>query len=236
MRSGGGDAVERRSCAVIRHVAFEDLGCWEDELPRLGYEVTYLDAGVDDLAPFRDADLGIVLGGPIGVDDASEYPNVPQEIALIRERLDSDLPTLGVCLGLQLMAAALGARVGKGTFEFGWKQVRPTPVGLAGPLRRVAGTPMLVWHGDEAALPEGAVLLASTDEVPVHAFSYGSSLAVQFHPEVDPKTFERWIIGNMVELRELEVSIPEYRAEMQQRGAAAVYASRGLLRDYVAGL
>ncbi|WNM23998.1 glutamine amidotransferase-related protein [Demequina capsici] len=225
-----------QTCVVIRHVAFEDLGCWEAELPRLGYEVRYLEAGVDDLSPFRTADLGIVLGGPIGVEDAADYPTVTKEIALIKDRLDADQPTLGVCLGLQLMAAALGARVGKGTFELGWKHIRPTSVGLVGPLRRVASAPMFVWHGDEAELPSGAVLLASTDEVPVHAFSYGRSLAVQFHPEVDPATFERWVIGNMVELREIGVSVPEFRAEMQERGPAAVYASLRLLRDFIAGL
>ncbi|WP_062200804.1 glutamine amidotransferase-related protein [Demequina salsinemoris] len=223
-------------CAVIRHVAFEDLGCWEAELPRLGYEVQYLEAGIDDLTPFRDADLGIVLGGPIGVGDAGDYPNIAQEIALIRERLDADLPTLGVCLGLQFMAAALGADVGKGTFELGWKRIVPSPEGAAGPLRRVAGTPMFVWHGDEARLPEGATLLASTDQVTVHAFSYGRSLAVQFHPEVDPATFERWVIGNMMELREIGVDIPEFRAEMAEQGPAAVEASLALLREYVASL
>ncbi|WP_084124410.1 hypothetical protein [Demequina sp. NBRC 110054] len=103
-------------------------------------------------------------------------------------------------------------------------------------MRHVADTPMFVWHGDEARLPEGATLLASTDDVEVHAFSYGRSLAVQFHPEVDPATFERWVIGNMVELREIGVSIPEFRAEMAARGPAAVEASLALLREYVAAL
>ncbi len=223
-----------KKCVVVRHLAHADLGCWEAELPRLGYEVLQLDAGIDDLAPLRDADLAIILGGDFSVGDIEDFPVIREELGLLKARLDTDMPTLGVCLGLQLMAAALGAPVASGTREFGWVRLRPTSVGLVGPMRRIAGTPMFVWHGDEAQLPDGAVLLASSEDVAVHAFSYGRSLAVQFHPEVDPATFERWILGNVAALRAMNVDIPALREQMHERGPAAVFASRALLRDYVA--
>ena len=220
-------------CAVIRHVAFEDLGCWESTLAEHGYAVTYLEAGVDDLAPFAGADLGIVLGGPIGVSDAHEFPTIDAEIALLRGRMEADLPTLGVCLGLQFMAAALGAEVTSGEVEFGWHEIVLLPGADATPLRHVAGVPMLLWHGDSAALPEGATRWARTDATEVQAFTYGRSFAVQFHPEIHHERFEQWIIGNMKELRDLGVDIPALRVEVAARGPASVAASRAMLGEWL---
>jgi GMP synthase (glutamine-hydrolysing) len=223
-------------CAVIRHVAFEDLGCWEAELPALGYDVQYLEAGVDDLTPFVDARLAIVLGGPIGVGDAHRFPVIDQEIELIRQRLAADRPVLGVCLGLQFMAAALGAPVVSGDLEFGFTRIGLTEVGAASPVRHVATTPMFAWHGDSVELPKGATLLASTPDTAVHAFSHGRSLGVQFHPEVDPRTFERWIIGNFKELDAEALDVQQVRAHMQEHGPASVQASLAMLREWVAGI
>lgn len=216
-------------CIVIRHVAFEDLGCWESTLAARGVEVRYLEAGVDDLAPFATADLGMVLGGPIGVGDAADFPTIGAEIELISRRLRDDRPTLGVCLGLQLMAAALGAEVTSGEVEFGWHDIAVLPDAGGTAVRHVAGTPMLMWHGDRAQLPAGATLLARSAASDVAAFSVGRSLAVQFHPEIDHARFEQWIIGNMKELREMGVDIPRFRAEVAHRGPESVAASRAML-------
>ncbi|MBN8867685.1 MAG: glutamine amidotransferase [Solirubrobacterales bacterium] len=188
---------------AIRHVLFEDLGILEPLLGRRGYEVEYLDAGVDPLgeAPV-EADLLVVLGGPIGVGDVGRYPFLGEEISLLERRLASDRPTLGICLGAQLMAAALGAGVGPtGRTEIGFGPLDLTPAGAASALAPLAGIPVFHWHGDEFQIPAGAERLASTEGFPNQAFSCGdAALALQFHIEADPRHLERWLIGHSGEL------------------------------------
>src|SRR6478735_3216056 len=104
-------------CDVIRFVTFEDLGIWEPEIRAHGYQVRYLDAGVDDLAPLADADLGIVLGAPIDADDVDRFPYLADITDLLEARLTRDRPTLGVCLGAQLMSLALGGELSRGNRE-----------------------------------------------------------------------------------------------------------------------
>lgn len=102
-----------KTAVVIRHVPFEDLGTFEGVLAGRGYTVAYREAGVDDLAAIdpTEPDLLIVLGGPIGAYEEAEYPFVMDEVRLLERRLAVDRPTLGICLGAQMMARALGARV-----------------------------------------------------------------------------------------------------------------------------
>ena len=106
-------------CDVVRFVAFEDLGVWEGELTAHGYTVRYLDAGVDDVTPAASAELAVVLGAPIDADDDARYPYLAQVRDVLAARHASDLPTLGICLGAQLMAMALGGAVVRGTKEVG---------------------------------------------------------------------------------------------------------------------
>ena len=102
-----------QTCIAVRHVAFEDLGLLGPLVSARGYEVRYHDAGIDsfDHQSFVAADLVIVLGGPIGVYEQETYPFLVDEIAVVAARLAADKPILGICLGAQIMAAALGARV-----------------------------------------------------------------------------------------------------------------------------
>lgn len=220
-------------CVVVRHVMYEDLGIWEPELLAHGYRVEYLDAGVDDLSALADAPLAIVLGGPIGVGDAGRYPTIAQEIALLRDRIAADLPTIGVCLGAQFIAAAMGAKVAPGTPEIGWGSVDVTDAGRATALRHVEGAPVLHWHGDACELPEGATLLASTQATAVQAFSRGKTLALQFHAEHDPERIEQWLIGNLVELTGHGIDIPALRERTREVADEAVMAGIALLREHL---
>ena len=190
---------------AIRHVAFEDLGLFGEVLADRGDRVRYIeaaDAKLQDLDP-RAADLLVVLGGPIGAYEEDAYPFLTQELKLLEQRLQADLPTLGICLGAQLMARALGASVYPGgRKEIGWAPVRLTEEGLASPLRQFApDTAVLHWHGDTFDLPEGATRLASTDLYENQAFRWaGNALALQFHAEATASGLEHWFVGHASEI------------------------------------
>src|ERR1700674_4054522 len=151
--------------AAIRHVHFEDLGAFEATLSEHGYETRYYDAGVADLhSPhLHSCDLLIVLGAPFGAYEEDKYPILTDEIALIERRLAAELPALGICLGAQLFARALGSRVYPGPAkEVGWSPIALTEAGKQGPTRHLGAGPVLHWHGDTFDLPAGTELLAST--------------------------------------------------------------------------
>ena len=108
-----------KTVLAIRHVAFEDLDAFTPVLAERGYAVRYLEAGYDDLAaldPLAD-DLLVILGGPIGVYEDDAYPFIHDELRVLRARLEAGRPTLGLCLGCQMIARALGARVCSGSLK-----------------------------------------------------------------------------------------------------------------------
>ncbi|TDP63775.1 glutamine amidotransferase [Roseateles toxinivorans] len=225
-------------CLVIRHLAFEDLGVFAPVLTERGYEIAYRQAGVHPLSQeeWLAADLGVVLGGPIGVYEQDRYPWLTQEMRRVGQRLRAGKPTLGICLGAQIIAAALGARVYPGKAkEIGWAPVSLTPEGQASPLRHLAGVPVLHWHGDTFDLPAGARLLAGTAITQHQAFAItDQALALQFHPEVDASAIECWLIGHTAELSQAGVDVVALREASQRHGAAAALAGAALLRDWLA--
>jgi GMP synthase (glutamine-hydrolysing) len=226
-------------CLVIRHLAFEDLGNFAPVLEQAGFNVDYVQAGVDALSPaaVAAADLLVVLGGPIGVNDGAEYPFITEEIALVRARLEGCKPVLGICLGAQMMAAALGARVYPGKQkEIGWGGVTLTAAGRACCLAALEHSDaVLHWHGDTFDLPDGAELLASTAATPHQAFRYGRhALALQFHVEADADCIEAWLIGHACELSLAGIRPSAIRDDARRCGAQARSNAENILRAWLA--
>ena len=158
-----------KTAIAVRHVHFEDLGAFGNTLRRHGYDVRYCDAGLDDIGGLDPLapDLIIVLGGPIGAYQELAYPFLGQELALLERRLAAAQPTLGICLGAQLMARAAGARVYPGPAkEIGWGELQLSGAAQKAPLHHFAGVPVLHWHGDTFDLPAGAELSHRPKSVP----------------------------------------------------------------------
>ena len=211
-----------KTCLALRHVAFEDLGTLASILRHRGFETRYLDVGVDSLerAEVEGADLLVVLGGPIGVYEEDSYPFLVSETDLIERRLGLLRPTLGICLGAQLMAKALGADVAPGPAkEIGWAPVELTEAGRLSPLRHLEGLHVLHWHGDNFNLPPACENLASTILCPFQAFSKGQNLlGIQFHIEADPRRLEAWLIGHTVELSKAKIDPHAIRQDTAHYG------------------
>lgn len=184
---------------ILQHVECETAGLMEASLADAGHQVHYVRTHLSEPVPASVAGLAglVVMGGPMGVYDADQYPNLTQEKELIRQACDVALPTLGICLGSQLIASALGAKVAPGPKkEIGFYPIKLAAGAADDPL--LAGLPAefsaLHWHGDQFELPTGATLLASSAITPHQAFRFGNqAYGLLFHLEATPETF-----GNMV--------------------------------------
>lgn len=225
---------------ALRHVCFEDLGLLDAVLRERGYQVDYLDAGVDpiDAGSLLQPDLLVVLGGPIGVYDSDAYPFLVDERDAIAARLSAGKATLGVCLGAQLIAAALGAQVRPtGGKEIGYGPLTLTGEGRQSVLGPLDGVPVLHWHGDEFAIPEGAARLAETPGFPNQAFSLGENvLGLQFHIEADSSRIEQWLIGHANELAAAGVDPGRLRSDAATYGPRLAAVASGVIRDWLDGM
>jgi GMP synthase (glutamine-hydrolysing) len=239
MIPGGDGASDGRlslQACVIRHVAFENLGTFAPVLAGAGFDLSMMDAGVDDVfEPIVRSDLVVVLGGPIGVYEHDRYPFLSDELRALGRRLREGRPTLGICLGAQLMAAALGARVYPGPQrEIELSGIELTEAGKASCLAPLSGQPVLHWHCDTFDLPEHALRLASTAAYENQAFSLGRNvLGLQFHPEVDAHRFEQWLVGHASELAAARVDVPKLRVAMKQVGSALHLAGVSMLGHWL---
>lgn len=184
---------------VFQHVPYEPLGTLDPLLKQAGFRIRYVNFGRDpDNRPSLDGYVAlIILGGPMNADDIPTYPFLVEEVRIIHEALERDISILGICLGAQLLAKALGGAVRAGaTREIGWHDVDVTDEGQRDPVLSIFGAQREVfqWHEDNIDLPPDAVRLASSKACPVQAFRYGEhAYGFQFHLEANTPLIERWL-------------------------------------------
>lgn len=181
---------------ILQHVPVEGPGLIATALETSGveYRIRNLLTEPSPRLPSVAELCGLVLmGGPMDAGDVAGFPALVLEQELVRQALDAELPVLGVCLGHQIIATALGARID-------YRAVREIGVGgirASGELAELDGVEVLHWHTDNAALPDGAELLASTEDCPNQAFRFRSALGVQFHLELDEALLKTWLASGM---------------------------------------
>lgn len=193
---------------VLQHIACEPPGAYEDVLRERGAALTRVevDAG-DELPDWREFSAIVAMGGPMSANDDDTLPWLADEKALIAAAVRAGMPFWGVCLGVQLLAASLGARVYAGDEpEVGVLAVELTEEGRADPVFSALprSVPALQWHGDTFDLPPGAVRLAGSPAYPNQAFRFENAYGVQFHLEVSSEMAREWM------------DVPEYANALEQ--------------------
>ena len=192
--------MPRPKILVFQHVPHEPLGTLDPLLKESGFRIRYVNFGRDrDLRPALDKYAAlIVLGGPMNADQIETHPNLVTEVAIIREALGRDMSVLGICLGAQLLAKALGGSVTRNPVrEIGWHEVSLTEEGREDPVLSTFADPQTVfqWHEDGIRLRDAAAVhLASSPASAVQAFRCGEhAYGFQFHLEVDRSLIHRWL-------------------------------------------
>ena len=184
---------------VIRNVSYETEGMLEPLLRGAGLELNIVDFQQDAAAePALEGHSGlVVMGGPMGVGDTRRYPHLTRVKRLCAQAMERSVPLVGVCLGAQIMASALGSEVYRNPVrEVGWYDLAATGAARRDPLfsQLESHEVVLQWHGDTFDLPGGAVLLASSPDCPNQAFRYGENgYAIQFHLEILKSMVEEWV-------------------------------------------
>jgi GMP synthase-like glutamine amidotransferase len=226
---------------VLQHIACEPPGAYEDVLRERGATIHRVELDEGEPLPGReDFDAIVAMGGPMSVNDEGEHPWLRDEKQLIGDAVRDGVPYWGACLGVQLLAASLGARVYPGDEpEVGLMPVTLTDEGRADPV--LAGLPTelttLQWHGDTFDLPERAVLLAGSAAYPHQAFRYERAYGVQFHLEVSLDMAEAWakvpIYAEYLDRVLGPGSLPPLIDELRTRGPEMLDHARGMFGNWL---
>ena len=206
------------SVLILKNIASEGPGTIEDFLRERGIYYKIVDCATDDIPGSKDFDILVMLGGPMSVNEEGVYPYIGTEIALVKEFVAGRKKIFGICLGAQIMAKALGARVYRGPEkEIGWYDIELTDEGKRDPLmKELAIRPgagdfltrfkVFHWHGETFDIPEGAFRLAKSELYPHQAFRYGEgAYAFQFHIEVRKEMIYEWLKNESVDMSQIRI-------------------------------
>ncbi len=185
-----------RPIAILEHDAIAPAGYLGDAIQQAGLPSIVVRLHAGDELPSLDAVSGVVsLGGPMGAYDEEKHDFIAPEKELLRQAVARDIPVLGICLGCQMLADALGGKAYTADeMEVEFAALDVAPNGLDDPVVRTLAEPVLSFHGDTWDPPPGAEVLASSGRFP-HAFRLGSAVAVQSHPEVSAAMVRQWVAG-----------------------------------------
>jgi GMP synthase (glutamine-hydrolysing) len=222
---------------IVRHAPIEDIAGYGEPVEGAGYRIDRVDV-TDPGFPARDLsepDLLILMGGPMSVYERERHPWIDGLLGRLTRRLEQDRPTLGVCLGAQMMAAALGARVYGGAL----REVGYSTLTIHHPLlSRLENVPVLHWHRDTFDLPEGTERLASSDLYENQGFSRGASvLALQFHAEMGrDERFRKWVDAWPHDIAAAGLTADQLHADHAAFGPPSLAAGQAMIAEWLAGL
>lgn len=217
----------------LQHVPFEGLGSIEPWLAAAGYTITSTQFFESvELPELGEIDLLVVMGGPMSVNDEDEFPWLVQEKKFIREAINGGKPVLGICLGAQLIANAMGARVYRNSVkEIGWFPVQGVETNSPASFSFPPSTVVFHWHGETFDLPEGATLLARSEGCENQAFQIGTSaIGLQFHLETTPESAQAIVSECRVEL------IPSRYVQTEQEILSATPDRYSTINQIMAGI
>ena len=237
------DPMPRPKILVFQHVPYEPLGTLDPLLKAAGFRIRYVNFGRDaEQRPSLDRYAAlIVLGGPMNAEQIDRHPNLATEVEIIREAVDRDMSILGICLGAQLLAKALGGSVERNRVrEVGWYDVHLTEEGKTDPVLSTFAPTQRVfqWHEDRINLPGNAVHLASSPDCDIQAFRHGEhAYGFQFHLEVNESLIERWLTvpanQPLLEDEKGRVDPDQIRQQTAQEIAALEAQSRTTFKRWV---
>ena len=223
---------------IIRHVPYEGVAGYRQPVEAAGYEIDRIDVS-DPSFPQRDLiepDLLIMMGGPMGVYEQEAYPWIRCQMKRLARRLEANRPTLGVCFGAQMIAAAMGSEVYAGPAkEIGFHAIEVSDAVTDNPLGAIADVPVLHWHGDTFTLPDNVELLGSSRLYAHQAFRRGRNiLALQFHAEMgEDERIHDWIEQSPDSLSAAGQCPQRLRADHAALGPRAVAAGRCMISGWL---
>ena len=208
-----------KNILVIQNIGCEHLGNLSRLFESDGYNVLLLNSQKDSIPIDLISYSGIIiLGGPVSVYDNYDYLKDQQK--LIKKAVDMKIPTLGVCLGSQLIAEAMGGKVYPGNLkEIGWHDIEITENGSRDVFNGIATfkNKVFQWHGDTFQLPESAIILAKSDTY-IQAFRINTAIGIQFHIEVNESMIKEWIRIYSKEIMDLKLDkkniIPQQKEQI----------------------